>query len=286
MQKKTKIIIAVVCAVVVAAGVALGLYFGLKDKPVETVFATTGTVDVFDANTLKFSYTTPFIEEGSFEIADKKAFEVTTDDKTISGKIISVEYRPTDSETVQTGELVITADLSEKLVAGTSYRAVVKAGAVEHKKEEYVNPDITADFKTREDDNGVLHADEITFKDAKAVVLSNVEPELYQKDGKAYFSITAKADGLTKYNEEASKNFKVYAGYSYKNSDGRFVRWLNTDVVFSAENGVIKITGAALADDRIPGTDYNLVISKGFVTNDDKTIVNEEYTTTFTYVEK
>jgi len=286
MQKKTKIIIAIVCAVVVAAGVTLGLYFGLKDKPAETVFSTTGTVEVFDKNTVKFYYTTPYIEDGSFEILDKKGFVVETEGKTIDGKIISIEYRPTDTDTVKSGEVVITADLSEKLVDGVSYHATVKAGAVEHKKEEYVNPDITSDFKVKKDDNGVLHAEEEKFKDAKAVVLANVEPKLYKKDGKAYFSITAKADGLTKYNEEGAKNFTTIAGYSYKNSDGTFIRWLNTDVVFKAENGIIEITGSAMEDDLIPGTDYKLVIQRGFFSNDDQSVVNEEYESSFTYVEQ
>lgn len=286
MQKKTKIIIAIVCTVLFVAGIALGLYFGLKDKPAKTVFAETGTVEVFDKNTVKFSYITPYIEKGVFEIIDKEGFVVKTDDKTIDGKIVSIEYRPTNTETVKSGEVVITADLSEKLIAGASYHATVKAGAVEHTKEDYVNPDITADFKVKEDDNGMLHAEEEKFKDAKAVVLANVEPKLYKKDGKAYFSITAKADGLTRYNEEGANNFTVIAGYSYKNSDGTFIRWLNTDVVFKAENGIIEITGSAMADDLIPGTDYKLVIQRGFFLNDDSSVVNEEYEGTFTYVEQ
>ena len=286
MQKKTKIIIAIICAVIVAAGVALGLYFGLKDKPTETVFSTTGTVEVFDENTVKFYYTVPYIEKGSFELLDKNGFVAETDGKKIDGKIISLEYRPTNTDTVKSGEIVITADLAEKLTAGVSYHATIKAGAVEHKKEEYVNPDITADFKVKEDDNGVLHAEEEKFKDAKAVVLSNVEPRLYKKDGKAYFSITATADGLTKYNEEGVKNFTTIAGYSYKNSDGTFIRWLNTDIVFKAENGNIEITGSAMENDLIPGTDYKLVIQKGFFSNDDQSLVNEEYESKFTYVEQ
>ncbi len=288
MQKKTKIIIAIVCAVVIAAGISLGIYFGVKNHndPSKTVFATTGTVEVFDKNTVKFSYLTPYIEKGSFEIVDKKGFAVETEGKTIEGKIISIEYRPSKTDTIETGEIVITADLSEKLVADSSYKAVIKAGAIEHKKEEYINPDITADFKVNKDDNGVLHAEEEKFKDAKSVVLSDVEPTFYKKDGKAYFSITAKAEGITKYNEEGSKNFSAFIGYRYKTSEGGFVRWLNNDVVFSAKDGVIEITGSAMEDDLIPGIDYKLVISKGFFLNDDGSVVNEEYKSTFTYVEQ
>lgn len=287
MQKKTKIIIAIVCAIVIAAGVSLGIYFGMKNHndPSETVFATTGTVEVFDKNTVKFSYLTPYIEKSSFEVVDKKGFAVETDGKTIDGKIISLEYRPSKSETIESGEIVITADISEKFIDGKSYKAIIKAGAIKHAKEEYVNPDITADFKVSKDDNGVLHAEEEKFKDAKTVVLSDVEPSLYKKDGKAYFSITAKADGITRYNEEGAKNFSAFIGYRYKTSEGGFVRWLNSDIVFSVKDGVIEITGSAMEDDLIPGKDYKLVISKGFFLNDDGSVVNEEYKSEFTYVE-
>ncbi len=289
MQKKTKIIIAIVCAVVIAVGVSLGIYFGTKNDtdPTKTVFAKTGTVDIFDKNTVKFYYITPLIEKGSFELIDKKAFVVETEGKTIEGKIVSVEYRPNDSEKVKSGEIVVTADLSEKLAEGKSYKAVIKAGAIEHKKEEYVNPDIIAEFKVKKDDNGVLHAEEERFQNSKAVVLSDVEPELYKKDGKAYFTVTAKADGITKYNKDEAANLKVFVAYSYKKeSEGVFVRWVNTDVVFSAKDGVITLTGTTLEDDLVPGRDYKLVIKKGFFTNDDLSIVNEEYEGNFTYVEK
>ena len=287
MQKKTKIIIAVVCAVVVAAGVALGLYFGLnKADPHGTVYSETGTVDVFDSNTVKFYYTAPYIEEGSFSILDKKAFEITAEDKTIGGKIISVEYHHEASDTIETGEIIVTVDLTEKLVADTSYHAVLKAGAIEHKLEEYVNEDVTSDFKVKKDDNGVLQAEEEKYKDVKAVVLSDVEPEFFFEGDKAYFAIRAKADGITCYDEVGTQNFEVFAGYRYKTSEGGFVRWLNRDVHYEIEDGNIYIVGTANKEDIIPGTDYKLVIKKGFFTNDDKTIVNEEYETTFTYVEK
>ncbi len=286
MQKKTKIILAVVLSVLFLIGLALGLYFGLKDKADKTVFAKTGTVSVFDKNTLKFTYITPYFEDADFELTEEKGFYVTTGDKTIDGEIISIEYRPGEGEKVESGSIVITADLEESVVVGNSYHAVIKENSIVFEEEDYINPDITADFIVKEDDNGVFHAEEEKFKNAKAVVLSDVKPELYKKEGKAYFSITAKADGITSYNEEGAKNYQVFAGYSYKNSNGRFIRWLVNDIEFSAENGVIKITGSAMEDDLIPGTDYKLVIKKGFFTNDDMSVVNEEYEGNFTYVEQ
>ncbi len=286
MTKKTKIILAVVCSVLFVAGLTLGLYFGLRDKPKNTVFAETGTVDVFDENTLKFTFIAPYIENADFEVTNEKGFEVTADAKTIAGKIISIEYRPGKSDTLENGSVVVTADLEEKLLDGNSYHAVIKANSIELKSEEYVNPDITADFKVKMDDNGQLNAEEEKFKDAKVVVLSDVEPELYKKDGKAYFKITAKADGITTYNETEAKNLQVFAAYRYKNSNGTFGRFMTDNVKCSIENGVIEIVSETGEENLIPGQDYKLIITKGFFVNDDKTIVNEEYESTFTYVEQ
>lgn len=286
MTKKTKIILAVVCAVLFVAGLATGLYFGLRDKPENTVFAETGTVDVFDENTLKFTFITPYIENANFEVTNKEGFEVTTDSKTIAGKIISIEYRTGESETLENGSVVVTADLEEKLIDGNSYHAVIKANSIELKSEDYVNPDITADFKVKMDDNGQLNAEEEKFKEAKAVVLSDVEPKLYKKGGKAYFEVTAKADGITDYNKTESQNYQVFAAYSYKNSDGTFIRFMTDNVQCSIENGAIEIIGETGEENLIPGQDYKLVISKGFFVNDDKSVVNEEYESTFTYVEQ
>ncbi len=286
MTKKTKIILAVVFSVLFVAGLALGLYFGLREKPESTVFAETGTVDVFDENTLKFTFIAPYIENATFEVTNEKGFEVTTDAKTIPGKIISIEYRPGEGEKIETGTVVVTADLEEKLLDGNSYRAVIKADSLELKSEDYVNPDITADFKVKMDDNGSLNAEEEKFKDAKAVVLSDVEPKLYKKDGKAYFEITAKADGITDYNKSEAQNYQVFAAYRYKTSDGIFVRFMTDDVKCTIENGSIRIVGETGEENLIPGQDYKLIISKGFFVNDDKSVVNEEYESTFTYVEQ
>ena len=286
MTKKTKIILAVVLSVLFVAGFTLGLYFGLRDKPEKTVFAETGTVDVFDENTLKFTFIAPYIENTDFDVIDKKGFEVTTDAKTISGKIISVEYRPGEGENLKTGTVVVTADLEEKLVDGNSYHAVIKANSLELKSEDYINPDITADFKVKMDDNGSLNAEEEKFKNSKAVVLSDVEPKLYKKDGKAYFEVTAKADGITDYNKTEAQNYQVFAAYRYKTSEGIFVRFMTDDVKCTIENGSIRIFGETGEENLIPGQDYKLVISKGFFINGDKSVVNEEYESSFTYVEQ
>ncbi len=286
MTKKTKIIVAVVASVLLVAGIALGLYFGLKDKPAKTVFADTGTVDVFEEDTLKFTFIAPYIEDASFEILDENGFEVTTDDITIAGEIISVEYYASEGDAIESGSVVVTAELEEKLVDGTSYRAVIKANSIRLESEDYINPDITADFKVKMDDNGSLNAEEEKFKDAKAVVLSDVKAELYKKGGEAYFSITAKADGITSFNETDARNYQTFAAYSYKNENGTFARFLIDSVEFKAENGVIEIVGKTGEENLIPGQDYKLIIKKGFFINDDKSIVNEEYESTFTYVEQ
>lgn len=286
MTKKTKIILAAVLSVLFVAGFSLGLYFGLRDNSEETVFAETGTVDIFDANTLKFSYIAPYIENASFDIINEDGFYITTDGKTIEGKIISVEYHMSQSETIASGTVVVTADIKEKVIDGNSYHAVIKAGSIELKSEEYINPDITADFKVKKDDNGSYNAEEEKFKDSKAVVLSDVEPKLYKKGGNAYFEITAKADGITSFNEAGARNYQTFAAYSYKNENGTFARFLIDSVEFKAENGVITITGKTGEENLIPGQDYKLTIKRGFFTNDDQSVVNEEYESTFTYVEQ
>ena len=286
MSKKTKIILAVVCSVCLLAGVALGLYFGLREKPQETVFAETGTVDVFDENTVKFTFIAPYITGADFDITDRQGFEVILDGKTIQGKIVSVEYVASEGENLESGSVIVTADVEEDFIEGKSYKAVIKANSLELASENYINPDITAEFKVKKDDNGSLHAEEEKYKDAKAVVLSDVEPKLYKKDGKAYFEITAKADGITTYNKAEAQNFQAYAAYRYKTTEGTFVRFMTDDVKCTIENGSIRIYGETGEENLIPGQDYKLVISKGFFINDDKSVVNEEYESTFTYVEQ
>lgn len=286
MTKKTKIILAVVLSVLFVAGLTLGLYFGLREKPQNTVFAETGTVDVFDSNTVKFTFITPYIENADFEIINKEGFEITTDAKTIPGKIISIEYRPGEGEKIETGSVVITADLEEKLLDGNSYHAVLKADSIKLESEDYTNTDITADFKVKKDDNGTLNAQVEKFKDAKAVVLSDVEPRLYKKGDKAYFEITAKADGITDYNKTEAQNYQVFAVYKYKTTEGVFVRFMIDNVKFTAENGSISIVGETAKENLIAGQDYKLIISKGFFVNEDKSVVSEEYESTFTYVEQ
>ena len=286
MTKKVKIIIAVVVSVIIAAGVAAGLYFGLKEKPQSTAFAETGSVEIVDENTIEFSYTCAYYKEADFEIINENGFTVSTDDKTVNGKIVSLDYASGKTDTLESGTLTLTVDLEENLVAGKSYEAVVKAESIQLKKADYINPDITSDFKVVADNEGALEAEEENFKDVKSVVLSNVQAELYEKNGKAYFSITAKANGITTYNEADMKAYRVFAAYSYKTEDGTFGRYIYDNVEFSAENGVITIISETGKENLIPGQDYTLTINKGFFTNDDRTLINEEYRSTFTYVEK
>lgn len=286
MTKKTKIIVAVVCSVLFIAGLATGLYFGLKEKPRDTSFAETGFVEIIDEDTIEFSYLCPYFKKADFKIINENGFSVSADNKTTTGKIVSLDYTSGKTEKLQSGTLTLTVDLEEKLSADTSYHAVVKAESIELKKADYINTDITADFRTASNSDGNLEAEEENFKDVKSVVLSDVKAELYKKNGKAYFSITAKANGITAYNEADMKNYRVFAAYSYKTENGIFGRYIYDNVEFSAENGVITITGETGAENLIPGQEYNLVINKGFFTNDDKTLVNEEYKSTFTYVEQ
>ncbi len=286
MTKKVKIIIAVVCSVLFIAGLATGLYFGLKEKPQGTSFAETGIVEVIDKDTIEFSYLCPYFKKADFEIINENGFTVSADNKTTNGKIVSFEYSSGETEQLKSGTLTLTVDLEEKLSADTSYHAVVKAESIELKKADYVNPDITADFKTTANSDGTLDAEEEKFKDVKSVALSNVKAKLFEKNGKAYFSITAKANGITTYNEADMKAYRVFAAYSYKTEDGTFGRYIYDNVEFSAENGVITITGETDKENLIPGQDYNLTINKGFFTNDDQTLINEEYKSTFTYVEQ
>lgn len=286
MTKKVKIIIAVVVSAVIVAGVATGLYFGLKEKPFGTLFAVTGTVDVIDEDTIEFSYICPYFELAKYEVTNENGIYVTTDNKTIAGEITLLEYDENQGEVLESGMLTVTAELEESLVTGKSYHAVIKANSIKLEKENYINPNITADFKVKTDDNGQLNAEEEKFKDVKSVVLSDVKAELYKKNGKAYFSITAKANGITTYNEIDMKNYRVFASYIYKTNEGTFARHIYDNVEFSAENGVITIIGETGEENLIPGQEYNLIINKGFFTNDDKTLVNEEYKSTFTYVEQ
>ncbi len=286
MTKKVKIIIAVVVSAVIVAGVATGLYFGLKEKPQSASFAEKGFVEVIDEDTIEFSYLCPYFKKADFKIINENGFTVSTDNKTTNGKIVSLDYSSGETEQFKSGTLTLTVDLEEKLSADTSYHAVVKAESIELKKADYVNPDIAADFKTTANSDGKLEAEEEKFKDVKSVALSNVKAELFEKNGKAYFSITAKANGITTYNEADMKAYRVFAAYSYKTEDGTFGRYIYDNVEFSAENGVITITGETGKENLIPGQDYNLIIDKGFFTNDDQTLINEEYKSTFTYVEQ
>lgn len=292
LNKKTKIIIAVVAAVIIAAGVAAGIYFGINHKPAyETDFSTVAEVQIIDDKNIIFSYTCPYISsEAQFRIDNKDGLVITYKDgeetKTLPCSIASSEYEASKTEGIKYGTLSLNIKLKENIKDSTLYNAVLKADSVSLKKEKYSNPDITADFSVIKTEEGLFQVEKEDYLNAKLVVPSNVVATLTKESGKAYFTITAQMDGITQYDKEALQNFRSFIALKYKNENGTFGRFLNTDVEFSAEDGSIYIRGTLDKEDLIPGQDYTVVIKKGFFTNDDKTLVNDDYECAITYVEK
>ncbi len=290
LNKTSKIVIAAVAAVLFVAGISLGLYFGLKDKPAETTFSSTGEITVIDKNNIVFSYTCPYMNEDTeFRISDKEGFVITykvkEETKTIPCTIKSSKYEQSKTEALKYGTLSLNISLKEDIIDNTTYKTVLKANSIELKKENYKNPDITADFTITKTEEGLYDVQKEVYLDAKAVVPSNVEAKLTKENGKAYFTVTAQIDGITQYDAAALKNLQAFVGFGYKNENGTFGRFLNRDVEFSVNNGKVFIRGTVDKEDLIPGQDYSLIIKKGFFTNDDKSVVNDEYKGIFTYVE-
>lgn len=291
LNKTTKIVIAVIAAAIVVAGVALGLYFGLKEKPHETEFATMADVQIIDKNNIVFSYTCPYLEEDSaFRIEDKNGlvitYKVDKKEKTLPCTIASSKYEASKSDTIKYGTLSLNVKLNESIKDNTIYNAVLKAESISLEKENYLNPDVTADFSVIKTEEGLFQVQKEDYLNARLVAPANVEASLTKENGKAYFTITAQIDGITQYDKEALQNLRSFIALKYKNENGTFGRFLNTDVEFSAENGNVFIRGTLDKEDLIPGQDYTVIIKKGFFTNDDKSVVNDDYEGAITYVEK
>ncbi len=296
LSKKGKITIAVVLAVLLAAGVGLGIYFGLKEKKAahETTYSDTfREVNIIDDSTIEFSYACPFLEgQPQFYVENARGFYMTyTDSKnqtvTINGEIIEApKYVANKVEGLQGGTLTLKIKFDKKLQKeNTLYHAVLKENSISYKKDNYVNKEIVADFYANATETDSWESSIEKYANAKTVIPSNVEVNLTKDDKNGYFSVSAQIPGVTQFNAVATQNFEALLLLKYKNENGTFIRYINKDVEFKAENGKIFIKGTIGLEDLIPGQDYDIVIQKGVFINDDKSVVNDEYTCKYTYVE-
>lgn len=291
MSKKIKIILAVVISLIIVAGAAFGIYIALKDEPNGTVFGDTAEVDIIDSTTIDFSYTCPSLNQKTvFTVKDENGFVITysenSEEHEICGKITSSEYESYQNDSIMSGILTLTVKLEKELEAGRTYHAVLKAGSVELKKEKYINDDVTSDFTVSADDDGALEATDEPYINAKAVVPFNESAEIVEEDGKYYFVFTASIDGVTEYDKTSLANYKTYAGFSFKADKSTSIRFVNTDnnLICNIDSGLVTIKSEISKDDVHSGVDYKFVVSKGFFTNSDKTVVNDSCEGTFTYV--
>lgn len=297
-KKKKIIIISVVAAVVIVAGIILGIHFSKENKNIhETTYSDTfKDFTSKSASNVEFTYTCPYFEKApQFYVEDTKGFYMTYVDAngktvTINGEIVGIKYNTSVLQGSQGetrgGTLTLEINLDKKLLKEeTTYRAVLKAGSISYKDDDYVNKEISAEVKAASTDGVVWDGDVIPFADAKTVVPSNVEINLTKDSNKGYFSIKAYIPGVTQYNEAGTKNFEALAKIEYKNENGRFIRFISTDVEFKAENGNVFLKGSIGLEDLIPGEDYTVTIQKGVFVNDDKSVINDEYVCTYTYVE-
>ena len=296
LSKKSKIIIAVVLSVIFVAGAGLGIYFGLKEKKDnhKTTYSDTfKEVNIIDDSTIEFSYLCPYIEgQPQFFVENAKGFHMTYADSnkntvTINGEIIEApKYTAIQSGDLQGGTLTLKIKIDKKLLKEeTVYSAVLDENSISYKKDDYSNKKITAEFTAGSVDGVVWDGEIHHFANAKTVVPSNVEVNLTKDNQKGYFAVSAQMPGITQYNAAATQNFEALLLLKYKNENGTFIRYINEDVEFKAENGKIFIKGSISLEDLIPGQDYTVEIQKGVFTNDDRTVVNEEYTCQYTYVE-
>ncbi len=291
MSKKVKIILAAVISLVVVAGVSFGIYFALKDEPTESVFADTAIVNIIDDTTIEFSYNCPYMNSKTvFNIKDDSGFAITCSENgkenEIGGKITSSEYKSNKNDSISNGTLTLTVKLEDKLESGKTYHAVLKEGSVELKKKNYVNGEINSDFTVGTDDNGKLESTDEPYLNAKIVVPFDEKAEIVEENGKHYFIFTASIDGVTEYDEISFANFKTFAGFSFKTDKSTTIRFVNTDknVICNVDSGSVMIKSEVKEEDLHSGVDYKYVVSKGFFTNGDKTVINDSCEGTFTYI--
>lgn len=295
MKKNIKIILAVVLTAVILGGIGVGIYFALKSEdPVETVFSETGNVKIIDADTIEFSYLCPYMGKNTeFDIINKDGFILTyvknEKDSEISGTIISQKYERYESESFKTGTLTLEIQLEDNLSDGISYHAVLKENSIELKKQDYVNPDISADFNVTANSDNSLSADEIKYANASLSVPSNVKARFEKEGTKTYFVFEADIEGVTKYDESAVKNMSAMIMYRHIEEGNRVIyAAVNEDknAVIEVNDGKVYAKSEVTKDILFPGDDYECILLKGFFVNDDKSVVNDLYKGTFTYVEK
>ncbi len=293
MNKKFKIIIAAAVAVLLIAGCITGFYFIKKEaNQKESVFDETGSVKIISDTEIEFSYICPYMSEDTkFEVLNKDGFFVSSEidgaETKIQGEIVSTEYTRGGTDTYKTATLTININLSQKLTDG-KYRAVLEKGAIELKKEDYTNNEITANFSVSTSVDGKVEAKDDNYADARLSVPSNVSAEIVKEGTKHYFIFKADITGVTKYDEIGMQNYKVILAYGHRVNNRRKYVGVNQDenAIITVTNGSVYVKTEVEDDMLFPGDDYQIVITKGFFINDDKTVVSDEYKGTFTYVEQ
>ncbi len=285
LTKTSKVIIALILAAfLVACGKA----------PEEMNFGETIEIEIDEENLnkLEVSFDCPYLSENTKFSIDKKdgftlTYTVNGEEKVIEGKITESKYERNKSDKMKSGTNTLEIELDEEIQYNISYNAVLEADSISLAKEDYKNKRMSKEFNLSTDEYGNVDFEEDDYADVKLAVPSNVEAGIIKEKGKYYFVFTATIDGVTKYDEIGVNNYDVLLGFSVKTSEGTFVRMANSfDAEYTIENGNVKVKYPVDKADLYPGKDYKVSMTKGFFTNDDKTLVCDGYTGTFTYVEK
>lgn len=286
LTKATKIIIAFALAGLLAAcGKATQeLNFG---ETIDIEF------DQENLNKLEVSFDCPYLSENTKFNIDKKdgftlTFTVDGEEKVIEGNIIDTKYERNDSDAVKSGTNTLEIELNEELKYNVSYSAVLEADSITLAKEDYKNKKMTKEFIIETDALGNINLEGDDYADAKLAVPSNVNAEITKEKGKYYFVFSATIDGITKYDEVGLTNYDVYMGFSVKTTEGTIIRYANAikETEYTIQNGNVTVKIPVEKEDLHAGVDYKVYMSKGFFTNNDKSLVSDEYSGSFTYVEK
>ncbi len=295
MNKKVKIILAVVLSLICIAGVVLGIFFGIKEKnKVDSVFGDTANVNIISADKIEFYYSCPYMNKNTtFEIENEDGFYLTYvidgEEKEIECEITNADYESVSTDTMKSGTLTLTVALDEKIKSGITYSACLEENAIELKKKDYKNPQIKADFSVNETDEGELEAIGEKYLNTKLSVPNDAEVGLVKKsDGKTYLLFTADISGVTAYDEIGMKNLSVIASLYCKTEDGGKLNMVNIseNKNITVENGSVTVEFEIPKEDVHPGIDYKFLLTKGFFTNDDKSVVNDKFVLEFTYIEQ